>query len=125
MTQQPLWQPDKARIKKSHLHYFIKTVNDRFNTNITNYAELHRWSIDQPTLFWQICAEFCSIKFKNQPNKIIVPGKHMSETKWFDGATFNFAQQLLSRKDNHTAVIATNEKGEEKKISYTALLNNA
>ena len=35
----------------------------------------------------------------------------MRETKWFTGATLNFAQNLLSRRDDHLALIYVDENG--------------
>src|SRR5438132_11801719 len=40
---------------------------------------------------------------------------------WFPGARLNFAENLLRRRDAHPALVAWNESGTRRELSYRAL----
>ncbi|MCP4495387.1 MAG: AMP-binding protein, partial [Phycisphaeraceae bacterium] len=45
----------------------------------------------------------------------------MPGTTWFEGARLNFAENLLRRRDDKTALIEVHESGSERTISYAEL----
>lgn len=124
MSEKPLWQPTQEIIQHSHMQHFMDAVNQQLSLNIKNYDALYQWSIDYPNQFWKICAEFCDIKFSQQPTQIIKSEKEIWKTKWFVDAKLNFAENLLCRCDDHTALIYANENGEREKISYQELFSS-
>src|SRR3989338_2637061 len=116
----PLWQPNQKTIQQSHLLRFMQQFNPEFH----DYNALYQWSIDYPELFWKNFSAFSKIIFDKKPEKIIQKNTEMRKTKWFVGATLNFSENLLWRRDDHIALIAANEKGERKKISYRDLFSS-
>ena len=57
MSRNPiLWKPTQEQIEKTQLESFRKQVNMRFNIDIKNYADLHKWSINNiEDIFLNIC----------------------------------------------------------------------
>ena len=54
MSHNPiLWKPTQEQIKKTQLESFRKQVNMRYDIDIRDYAELHKWSIDNIEDFWK------------------------------------------------------------------------
>ena len=46
MSHNPiLWKPTQEQIEKTQLESFRKQVNMRFNIDIKNYTDLHKWSV--------------------------------------------------------------------------------
>ncbi|MNM75012.1 Acetyl-coenzyme A synthetase [compost metagenome] len=45
----------------------------------------------------------------------------MPDARWFPGATLNFAEHLLRRRDTHPALIVVREDGEQRVISHAEL----
>jgi acetoacetyl-CoA synthetase len=45
----------------------------------------------------------------------------MPGVRWFEGARLNYAERALSRRDDHPALIATDELGVIEEVSYAAL----
>lgn len=85
------------------------------------YNVLYDWSIEEPAPFWETLCHFFELTFDTPPEAILVPKKHMVDTQWFQGARFNFAEKLLSRNDDHTALISIDEQGNRRLLSYAGL----
>lgn len=86
-----------------------------------NYSDLHSWSIKHPDAFWPTLCDFFHLKFDTPAHQILNYYKNMMEARWFSGASLNFAQKLLSRRDEHPALISLNENNERQELSYEQL----
>ncbi len=54
MSRNPiLWKPTQEQIEKTQLESFRKQVNMRFDIDIKDYADLHKWSINNIEDFWK------------------------------------------------------------------------
>lgn len=116
-----LWTPSPEAKQNSSMHKFMDFCAKKYSQDFKNYFDLHQWSIENPSEFWASCAEFCKIQFSTPAKSIFTSGKNMRETRWFQGATLNFAQNLLSRRDNHLALIYVDETGQERELTYKEL----
>jgi len=117
----PLWEPSAERKRNANITRFISLVNERHGTKFTSYNELHNWSINNLADFWALVWEFCQIKASKPYDTVITPARRMMDTKWFQGARLNFAQNLLRYRDNRTALIFKGEAREAVNITYAEL----
>tara|TARA_R110000868_G_scaffold95941_12_gene263893 strand:- start:19466 stop:21562 length:2097 start_codon:yes stop_codon:yes gene_type:complete len=118
---QPLWTPSAARIAATRMDAFRRLVNTQHGLQLADYAELHAWSIEQRADFWQAIADYFSVGFHLQAGKVLEEGSQMPDARWFPGATLNFAEHLLRRRDDHPALIAVSEDGHREQLSYREL----
>jgi len=116
-----LWQPDAKRIAKTRMDAFRRSINQRHHLDIADYTALHQWSIDQRVDFWQAIVDFFDIRFHTQPDAVLIEGDHMPSAQWFPGATLNFAEHLLRRRDDAVAVIAIGENGQREQLTWAEL----
>lgn len=116
-----LWQPDPKRIAKTRMEAFRHFINQRHHLDIADYADLHQWSIDQRVDFWQAIVDFFDIRFHDQPDAVLIEGEHMPSAQWFPGATLNFAEHLLRRRDDAVAVVAIGENGQREQLTWAEL----
>lgn len=116
-----LWRPGKARIQASRMDAFRHEVNRRHGLALADYFELHRWSIDQRAAFWQTLAEYFQVRWHQPATRVLDEGAHMPDARWFSGATLNFAEHLLQRRDQRTALIVVREDGERQALSHADL----
>ncbi|ROM93844.1 acetoacetate--CoA ligase [Pseudomonas brassicacearum] len=116
-----LWQPSAERIGKTRMDAFRRFSNQRYNLTLADYPALHQWSIDRREDFWQAIVDFFEIKFHQPASTVLREGPQMPSAEWFPGATLNFAEHLLRRRDNTTAVIAIAENGQRETLSYCEL----
>ncbi|MBV4551393.1 acetoacetate--CoA ligase [Pseudomonas sp. SWRI102] len=116
-----LWQPGPERIVQSRMNAFCQLINQRHGLQLSDYLALHAWSIDQREAFWQAVVDCFDIRFHQPPTEVLVEGPQMPSARWFPGATLNFAEHLLRRRDNAVAVVALDEDGGEKRLTWAEL----
>ncbi|AXI61823.1 acetoacetate--CoA ligase [Pseudomonas kribbensis] len=116
-----LWQPDAKRIARSRMDGFRRFIIQRHHVHLDDYPALHKWSIDQREAFWQAIVDFFGISFHTQPDAVLREGLKMPGAEWFPGATLNFAEHLLSRRDDAIAVIAIGENGQRELLTWAEL----
>ncbi len=116
-----LWQPTPERVGKSRMEAFRRFVQQRHTLHLDDYAALHQWSIHQRSDFWQAIVDFFDIRFHTQPDAVLIEREQMPSAQWFPGATLNFAEHLLRRRDDAVAVIAIGENGQREQLTWAEL----
>ncbi|WXL27685.1 acetoacetate--CoA ligase [Ectopseudomonas mendocina] len=119
--QQPLWTPSAERIAATQMDRFRLFVNQRHTLQLGDYPALHQWSVAQREAFWQAIVDFFNIRFTAQPTQVLEEGSQMPSANWFPGATLNFAEHLLRRRDDHVAIVAIGEDGSREQLTYAEL----
>lgn len=114
-----VWQPQSP--ETTQMWAFMRYVEIKHHQRFANYQDLHTWSIQYPGFFWQTLCDFFSIQFDTQAIQPLSHYNNMLDARWFEGATFNFAEKLLSRSDDHPALICVNEQGHRHVYSYLEL----
>jgi len=121
MEYRKLWTPTAERFESSRMKDFLDHVNRKFNKEFSTYDELFQWSVDNPADFWGSFWRYSGIKHSTDFNRVVDDPKKMPGAKWFEGAKMNFAENLLSRRDEKTAIIFRGEAELERRISYAEL----
>jgi acetoacetyl-CoA synthetase len=117
----PLWSPSVERVSATRMDAFRHFVNRRHSLQLPDYPALHAWSVAQREAFWQAIVEFFEVRFSDQPRSVLQEGPAMPSAHWFPGATLNFAEHLLRRRDAHPALVAIGEDGSREQLSYAEL----
>ncbi len=115
-----LWRPSPDLVAESNLERFRAQVRARTGRRFADHRQLHEWSVDRRDEFWGQLAEFAGVDFSVPPDRIKGPDR-MPGTEWFRGARLNLAQNLLSRRDEKTAIIYRDESGQQRNVSYRQL----
>lgn len=114
-----VWTPKNP--EASNMWHFMRHVATTYQQSMTTYQQLHAWSIEYPALFWQALCDYFAIQWDTPATEIINHYNEIWEARWFTGASFNFAEKLLSRNDDHPALVSIHEDGTRATFSYTAL----
>lgn len=120
-TNLPIWTPSETQIHASNLWQFMEAVNQQFSTTHENYDDLYRWSISQSADFWAFLVDYQTIHFYQLARQIFTPADELPDTRWFDGATLNYAEHLLRSRDHQSALVFCREDGERRTISHAEL----
>ncbi|MFP6815369.1 MAG: hypothetical protein VB949_06850, partial [Pseudomonadales bacterium] len=59
---QPLWQPAKSAAATTNLARFTAQAAAQTGRSFERYADLHRWSVEQPGTFWDLVWRFTDIR---------------------------------------------------------------
>ncbi|MGA0799501.1 MAG: AMP-binding protein, partial [Steroidobacteraceae bacterium] len=119
--QDILWSPSPTRMADSNLRRFIECVAARRDLPTGDYAALHRWSLERPDAFWFEVAHFADMKADWAAAPVLENGHAMPGARWFPGARLNYAENLLHYRDDHPALIAYDERGQRRVLSYRQL----
>ena len=117
---EPLWQPSQAQRSNSALASFWRAAEAHTGQRFADYAALHRWSVERSADFWSFYADFAGVRFTDPPIEVKGPDR-MPGTKWFRGATLNYAEHMLRRNDDKVALIYRTESGETRRLTYAEL----
>jgi acetoacetyl-CoA synthetase len=108
-------------VAATRMDAFRRFVNQRHALQLPDYPALHAWSVTRREAFWQAIVGFFEIRFSAQPQRVLDEGPAMPSAHWFPGATLNFAEHLLRRRDSHPALVAIGEDGSREQLTYTEL----
>ncbi|MGQ3890376.1 acetoacetate--CoA ligase [Legionella sp. CNM-4043-24] len=114
-----VWQPQHPQA--SRMWQFMRFAEQQYGLSFHDYQQLHRWSTDAPDQFWQSLCDFFNIRFNTPARSVLNQEPRMIDATWFDGATLNFAEQLLQRRDAHPALVSIDENGNREVISFQQL----
>jgi acetoacetyl-CoA synthetase len=117
----PIWEPSAERAAQTGMAAFIAEVNRRWGREIADYAGLHRFSVDEPELFWTAVWDYCGVIAEQRGDVVLEDGDRMPGARWFPEARLNFAQNLLRRRDKEIAVVGLQEGGKRRTLTFAEL----
>jgi acetoacetyl-CoA synthetase len=89
------------------------------------YRSLHQWSTEDLGAFWGELADFTGVQFSQSAETVWSRGEQMQSVRWFEGATLNFAQNLLLERSDvaadSPAIICRDERGRRTELSWQEL----
>ena len=124
-TEPPLWTPSPGQIAASNLTRFTRQVESAIGREFATYADLHRWSIDEPGVFWSEVWRFTDVVASERAAHPVQDLDRFPGARWFEGAKLNYAENLLRFRDDKPALISYLEDGTRKEISYAELYRQA
>ena len=120
VPDRPLWVPDPARVAKSAMSRFRNAANERFGGKLAAYRDLHAWSVANPAEFWELVWDFCGV-IGDKGARRLVDGGRMPGARFFPDARLNFAENLLRRRSEPTALVFRGEDRVERHMSFAEL----
>ncbi len=117
----PMWQPSASRIAAANLTAFMRAAERKYAIRIPDYAALYAWSIREPEPFWVLVWEFCGVIAARQGDVVVEHRDRMPGAQWFPRARLNFAENLLRRRNNETALVFWGEDRVQSSITCAEL----
>ena len=114
-----LWTPTVERIAKSRMNLFAKKVNKT--------ADLHAWSVAQPSEFWSQVWDDCGV-IGHKGDRVFIPnsaGTPISTAKFFPDAQLSVVQNFLRKSGTahgaNEALVAIDESGSRRSRTWDEL----
>src|SRR5690554_7472977 len=104
MTSSIMWQPSRAQLNNARMTDFMQQINQKFSTQLSNYKELHNWSIAESEHFWKAIWDYFEI-IGEAGEQIVKDVDKLPGAQWFPHAKLNFAENLLRYNDDKVALI--------------------
>ncbi len=119
MTQK-LWSATKKEKITSNLYDYEKFLSENYNYKITkNYSKLLDWSIKNKEKFWSSIWDYC--KVTGNKNYKFKYSNELFKNKFLINSKLNFAENLLSKKNNSKAITFISENGYREVRSWKKL----
>lgn len=111
--QGELWRPEPEAAAATAMAQLMR------RQGVDDYADLWRWSIDQPAAFWLAVWDGGVIGEKG--GEILVDRERMPGARWFPQARLNYAENLLACRDDGEAVVFRGEDKVARRLSRREL----
>jgi acetoacetyl-CoA synthetase len=95
-------------------------ARQELDPGITQYRDLHRFSIENPAEFWRAVWDFCGV-IGYAGNTVVSDLDKMPGARWFPNARLNFAENLLRYRDDTPAIRFKSETGVTADYTYQEL----
>ncbi|TGN13191.1 acetoacetate--CoA ligase [Leptospira ilyithenensis] len=90
--------------------------------SLPDYDSFHHWSISNLESFWSHWAKESGFIFHKEPDHVLKRSEKFWESKWFEGAELNFAENLLEKgKQEDIAILYLGEDGKKETLTYYRL----
>ncbi len=130
LDNSPLWSPPPEAASASQMARFFATVSATTPgapAASAPYGEWHAWSVRAREQFWAALWRWTDVRAHVPWQQVLRDGEVMrppSESqgpRWFEGATVSFTENLLRRRDDAPALIARDERGRRRELSWRTL----
>lgn len=114
MTDTPkvLWTPSEEIKSSSNLTRYIAWLKSKRGLDFTDYDELWQWSIDHTEDFWESIVAYFEVII-HTPYSNVHSDDPMPDTRWFEGATLNYAEHIFRNATEDRAAIIFKAEGED------------
>jgi acetoacetyl-CoA synthetase len=117
----PMWQPSEERKQATNLWAFMRQVEADYGVTLDDYDALWAWSITEMESFWRALWKFCGVIGDGPGERGLIDGDKMPGATFFPDARLNFAENLLRRQDDGTALIFWGEDKVERSVTWRGL----
>ncbi|MEM8743780.1 MAG: acetoacetate--CoA ligase [Pseudomonadota bacterium] len=114
----PLWSPTPEQIAGSNIFRLIAHIREPGIAELSDSAELYRFSIEEPEAFWSALWDFLGVVGDKGDAPYLIDGNKMPGARFFPEATLNFAENLLHPGEGSApALIFGCEDGTRRELS--------
>ncbi|MEQ9443287.1 MAG: AMP-binding protein [Cyclobacteriaceae bacterium] len=110
-----VWQPDEAVVQQANLSQVMRKMG------VATYPEFYSWSVNHKADFWQRVVQRLHIKLQTPYQNILDNGRGNEQVAWLTGAKLNIAESCFQAAPEKTALIVSDESGQEQKLTYQQL----
>lgn len=116
-----MWQPSDRQVQDAHMTRFRRLAEANSGLSLPDYDALHAWSTERLEDFWKLVWDYCEVIAQRRGDTALVGRALMPGAKWFPDARLNFAENLLRHQGKRDAIVAWNEQGCQKRVSFDDL----
>ncbi|MCI0816042.1 MAG: AMP-binding protein, partial [Chloroflexi bacterium] len=103
---------------------YMRWLGEARGRRFDSYDDLWAWSVDDLEGFWGSVWEHLGVIAHRPYARVLersLSGNRVEGARWFTGAELNYAEHALRRRDDHPAVVFTNEAGASATLTYAEL----
>ena len=102
-----LWTPPVDVLETTRIGDYLRFLARSRHLSFQSYEPFWRWSVGEIENFWDSIREYFSVAL-HEPPAAILASREMPGARWFPGATLNYAEYALTRR-NDVAIVARSQ----------------
>ena len=119
-----LWKINEKKLNETNLQKYSDFINKNYKVDANkDFNKIWRWSVENKSAFWKSIWEFTKVK-GNLGNETVKKSNIFFKNKFFPNAKLNYAENLLRKNNNETAIIFKSENGYKNNLSWKNLNSN-
>jgi acetoacetyl-CoA synthetase len=118
-TGEVLWNPPSDVATSSVIGRYLTWLAANRHLDFTDYQQLWTWTVTDLEGFWSSVSDFFQVRFHSPPRSIVTGA--MPATRWFEGATLNYAEQALAHASSAVALIGESQTVGASEITWSDL----
>lgn len=116
-----LWQADARRVAGAAITRFARRAETTFSRrNLTNFPELHRWSVEHPEEFWPLAWDFCGL-VGERGDVALRRSADPLDWQFFPEARLKVVESFLKNADDRPALVCIAENGTRSTLTRAQL----
>ncbi len=96
-------------------------IDAECGAGLKSYADLHAFSVRETEAFWSKAWDFLGVIGEKGAGPVLRLGARFEDATFFEGARLNYAENLLRRHDDETALIFWGEDKVKKTMTWARL----
>ncbi len=119
-----LWKINEKKLNETNLQKYSDFINKNYKVDADkDFNKIWRWSVENKSDFWKSIWEFTKVK-GNLGNEKVKKSDIFFKNKFFPNTKLNYAENLLRKNNNETAIIFKSENGYKNNLSWKNLNSN-
>jgi len=118
-----LWTPPRDRVESSALADYQRWLAREHGVSTSGYQELLDWSVENIEDFWETMWTYFDV-VGDRGDGPVLTGDTMPRVRWFEGATCNYAENILRHADTRPdaeAIVGLHEDERRDSITWREL----
>jgi acetoacetyl-CoA synthetase len=118
-----LWTPDGRTRQNARISRYMSWLKDNHDLAFADYQPLWEWSVGSPAAFWSTIWDFFDV-LGDRDDAIVLRGQTMPDVRWFEGATLNYARNMLRTAwtdPDRIAIVFSSERAVARRLTYADL----
>jgi len=117
----PLWKPTPEAVRSTQMTALARDLKERMGRPLDDYTALHALSVEEPATFWTAVWDACDVVAVTRGESALEDATSMPGARFFPDAQLNFAENLMRRRDDGTAIVSCSERGDRVEVSWAEL----
>jgi acetoacetyl-CoA synthetase len=117
-----MWTPPADARKTSRVGQFMDWLAAERGVALDDYDALMRWSVDDLDGFWGAVWDFFGVR-AHTPYERVLSDRAMPGTRWFEGATLNYAEHMVGTDEDldTVAVLGRSQTRDPVELTFAEL----
>ena len=113
------WTPSEAQLEAANVVRLARSLG------CSDYASLHRLSVEEPDRFWRAVRADLDLPFSRDWDRVLDESPGIEWTTWFEGARLSLAEACVHRwareRGDEEGAVWQGEDGERRSLSWSEL----